>query len=529
MRGALGIALGLWAGLVLAPAAARCGDHGPATLRIEAPGPPAATYSTAGPLTAGQRRLQGLLRDAGLPLALDAGLCRAAHAYAMALSPKSRQQPPMAAVEFLIHRSGCPDATASATVAYTTEEGDGEVLSQLRALLRQPGLSGSTHVGLARTRAVTPPYRWRWGIFLVTRRFSLRGVPLATHRGRELPMQVRLGQGLRSPEVLVLRPGEPVRSLPVGFHGHTLTAVVDTGSRKGVVWIEVVAEGPHGPEVVALFPVWVDRPVPSLWEGPAAPTEGWVHTPRQAERYLFTLVNRDRRAHGLPPLLQDDALTEIARAHSQDMARVGYFGHRSPSRGGLPERLQAAGYRSLWAAENVARAGSMQEAEEALMRSPGHRANILAPEATHLGVGVASGSGEDHWLVTQVFSRPAPELDMEGWREALRRRLDAERLRRGRTVLVWSPDLAAAAAELAPLAAAGQDTGSSLVARAKASLTRRGRVPPRLLVQTALLWSPDQMPIPEPELDGARSAGLGIALPRRSSQPVAVVLLLSRP
>jgi uncharacterized protein YkwD len=35
------------------------------------------------------------------------------------------------------------------------------------------------------------------------------------------------------------------------------------------------------------------------------------------------------------------------------------------------------------------------------MRSPGHRANILDPSMTHVGVGVVRGS--DRWYVTQTF------------------------------------------------------------------------------------------------------------------------------
>lgn len=95
--------------------------------------------------------------------------------------------------------------------------------------------------------------------------------------------------------------------------------------------------------------------------------------------------------------------------------------------------------------------------------------------------------------------------------------------------LTWPPELAAVAAELAPMVARGGEAGSSLIGLAKESLRRRGRNPARLLVRTARLWSPDQMPELEPDLDWARSAGLAVALPRTSSQPVSVVLVLTGP
>jgi uncharacterized protein YkwD len=73
-----------------------------------------------------------------------------------------------------------------------------------------------------------------------------------------------------------------------------------------------------------------------------------------------------------------------------------------------------AAWAASFAAENIAMGPLLTEAEESLLRSPGHRAAILSPEATHFGVGVASrneqGFGRVHY-VTQIFLR-RPELDL---------------------------------------------------------------------------------------------------------------------
>lgn len=497
------------------------------TVTLTPNGPAAVEYATGRSLTAGQQRLARRLREAGFTVQLSSCLSRAAQAYARAVSPDSEAELPMAAIEFLLHRAGCPDATASATVVYTTEDGVDEVLDELKGLLGQSGLRGTTHVGLARIPAATSPYRWRWGVLLATRRFSLRPVPIEVEPGTHFTLQLELGTGLDAPEVLVTRPGGKVETLLSSASGSKLAAVVPAGSTAGTLWVEVVAQGAHGPEVVALFPVAVGMAPPETWSGPAAPAEDWIRLPAQAEAYLAELVDRDRTVHGLPPLVRDGELSDVARAHSADMARAGYFGHHSPTAGGLFQRLAAASYRARWAGENVARAASIQEAEEALMRSPGHRANILAPEATHLGVGVAAGRGDDRWLVTQIFTDPGAGLDAPGWRRALGEEMDRARVRRGLTPLNRVEDLATVASQLARRLAAGNVKTHDLLVEAKDVLEGLGRSPGRLMIRTARIWTPDQLPFDETEPGWVAATGIGALVPKDSTQPVAVVILLA--
>ena len=78
-----------------------------------------------------------------------------------------------------------------------------------------------------------------------------------------------------------------------------------------------------------------------------------------------------------------------------------YFGHISPSGTDLTERLRAGGFVVLRAAENLARSTTPSRAHQTLMESPSHRANILDPSLTHVGIGVARQNGE--LVVTQIF------------------------------------------------------------------------------------------------------------------------------
>ena len=105
---------------------------------------------------------------------------------------------------------------------------------------------------------------------------------------------------------------------------------------------------------------------------------------------------------GLAPLQPDPRLSLLATRHSRDMLRRGYFGHVSPSGGDVMARLRMSGVTAARAAENLVRGGSPDRAHSQLMGSPSHRANILDPSLTHVGIGVAERDGE--LLVTQIFA-----------------------------------------------------------------------------------------------------------------------------
>ena len=107
-----------------------------------------------------------------------------------------------------------------------------------------------------------------------------------------------------------------------------------------------------------------------------------------AEQQMLDLVNAERAREGLRPLVADDALREIARAHSQEMFERGYFAHDSPTAGSPYDRMRAARIPFLRAGENLAYAANVQTAHQGLMRSPGHRANILRSEFGRVGIGV---------------------------------------------------------------------------------------------------------------------------------------------
>lgn len=121
------------------------------------------------------------------------------------------------------------------------------------------------------------------------------------------------------------------------------------------------------------------------------------------EGEVLELVNEERAAAGLKPLAMDWELQRVARLKSQDMIDKNYFSHQSPTYGSPFEMIKNFGISYRSAGENIA-AGQRSAAEvmESWMKSQGHRANILKPGYTHLGVGYAAGGKWGH-IWTQIF------------------------------------------------------------------------------------------------------------------------------
>jgi len=110
-----------------------------------------------------------------------------------------------------------------------------------------------------------------------------------------------------------------------------------------------------------------------------------------SEKRMLDMVNDERTSRGLKPLVADEKLREVARAHSKDMFEKGYFSHTSLDGKSPFDRMQDAGITFLVAGENLALAPTLDIAHRGLMNSPGHRANILTAEFGKVGIGVIDG------------------------------------------------------------------------------------------------------------------------------------------
>jgi uncharacterized protein YkwD len=115
------------------------------------------------------------------------------------------------------------------------------------------------------------------------------------------------------------------------------------------------------------------------------------------------LLNQQRAANGIGPLVENAALSTASAGYSQRMVAQGFFGHESPDGGTLVQRLTDVGYLGGddgwvvgenigWGQASLATARSMVSA---WMNSPGHRENLLSADYTEVGLGLALGTPTD--------------------------------------------------------------------------------------------------------------------------------------
>lgn len=113
------------------------------------------------------------------------------------------------------------------------------------------------------------------------------------------------------------------------------------------------------------------------------------------EKYLWYSTNDLRAANGVPTLHEYEPLTEKARAWAATLAAQGRLAH---------EDLHQLGIEWTMAAENVGRAGSIEEVVRLLQESPSHRANMLEPGYQLIGLGTARSKDGTVYAV-QLFVR----------------------------------------------------------------------------------------------------------------------------
>jgi hypothetical protein len=126
---------------------------------------------------------------------------------------------------------------------------------------------------------------------------------------------------------------------------------------------------------------------------------------------LVDLTNGDRTSNALGGLTVSPVLTAAAQAKADDMAAKSYFAHVSPDGHNSWYWFSQAGYKFIYAGENLAVDFSdSTDVERAWMNSPTHRRNLLDGNFTQIGIAVAQGTfeGRSTTFVVQMFGTPAP-------------------------------------------------------------------------------------------------------------------------
>lgn len=117
---------------------------------------------------------------------------------------------------------------------------------------------------------------------------------------------------------------------------------------------------------------------------------------------ILDLVNADRLQHGLNQLTLNPTLNLAALAKAEDMSENNYFAHNSPN-GNTPWFwFKSMGYHYTYAGENLAEGYSdPYELEKSWMESDSHRANILSPYYSEVGLAIVRNNNTN--LVVQLF------------------------------------------------------------------------------------------------------------------------------
>src|SRR5487761_559135 len=135
-------------------------------------------------------------------------------------------------------------------------------------------------------------------------------------------------------------------------------------------------------------------------------------------RRMWRLVNAGR---GAPrsrsetggrarPLRGNPRVARVALAHAAYMRRHNELTHLGPHGWNPGQRLRHAGLRWRAYGENVALANGIRDAMQLFMHEPpfqpNHRANILNPEFTEIGIGIVRAPHAQVYI-SQDFYRPA--------------------------------------------------------------------------------------------------------------------------
>ena len=432
--------------------------------------------------------------------------------------------PSQAAMDVLTHRLGLPEPLPHLLVTNAPDAPRAANVVSSR-LARLFDIGGYTHIGGVVEREA--------GGFVVVvavsrRRLTMAPVPRSLDGPWTIKLEGRLTGDFRRPELAQALPDGRTKTVLLG-EGRDFSRTIVLLER-GRHRLEILAEGPDGPNVLANFPVFVGVPVDET--AAAGPPRGKAVRPAEVQDILLELVNADRVQAGLEPLAPDPELAEVALRHSEDMSENAFVAHVSPTTGSTDERLARAGVVTDLAAENVGKGYGAEELHRGFMESPGHRGAVLLAGATHVGIGVASKKEGDltTYFATEVFIRRIPPLRSDA-KTVFRMELDGLREAAGLGRLEEDFILT----EIAETAARGylldasltrDDVMDRLAARIEENYKKRVSMQIVFSV-TGSLEDGARQAAADPRTDKARRVGIGLAQGTRPGHPPnAIVLVL---
>lgn len=266
----------------------------------------------------------------------------------------------------------------------------------------------ATHAGVGlHMKDPAHPEKGLW-LTLITLEYlaEIQPIPRTVPSGQTLRIRGHVLPPFSHPRMPVTLPNGQVQTyFNVMGNRNTFIFEIPLTAGKGRYTLELLVDDPEaGPRVAAILPVYASQTYP-VAEPSASPVQEQFSTTLEAAQKSLWLLNQERRRHHLPELQEDDLLTYVAWKHSEDMGKNRYFAHIN-LRGEDPQvRFQRAGGQGV-VGENIALDTSIEGAHRRLLNSPGHRANMLDPNYTHVGIGIYFNG--QYFYITQLFLRKTP-------------------------------------------------------------------------------------------------------------------------
>jgi Cysteine-rich secretory protein family len=177
----------------------------------------------------------------------------------------------------------------------------------------------------------------------------------------------------------------------------------------------------------------------------------------QMEQQILDWTNEERAKVNAPPLKWNNRLALAARLHSDEMAGRKELSHQLKGEPPFTQRLSERGAKFSGAAENVGYADSAEELQSGWMHSPGHRANLLNPVYTEMGVGIVR-AGNRLWATTD-FATGLQNLSPDDFEQAVEQQLASRRSNRRLAALK-----ATRSSQLRRVACSGESSASAAFA-----------------------------------------------------------------
>jgi uncharacterized protein YkwD len=368
-------------------------------------------------------------------------------------------------VEFALHARGVVEPAAAFAAA-----GDA---AALQAALGSALDHGNVRLGVGGAAPTV-------AIVVYTLPLALGAIPRGLAVGGSFELTGTFADGHRDARISVTHDDGTVDH-PDAAPGPAVHATIACTS-KGLQWLAVEAATDAGPLV--LLPIACGDPPPATFA--IEPDANLATT--DPERRLASIINRERTAVGLAPLRPDARATAAARRYAETMRRAASAAHDLD--GQPADRVRAAGLVPPLLLESTMQVDSLGRAAELLLDDAKYRGDLVSPQVTHAGIGIAADAHGELYVAIDYVAIPKA-VDLSALADRVR-----DAIRASQTFpkhLIVQQEIATAAQRYATGLANGD---------ADAELWRRALEELRDLDRRYSMWNHTAAPLDVDHLDG---------------------------